>query len=89
MNADGSGRSSLVEHRQTGDNPDWSPDGKKIAFEAGNGYSDIFVMNADGTGQTNLTNNPAANDADDPYWSPDGKRIVFASGVDDYEIIRQ
>lgn len=38
---------------------------------------EIFVMNADGTGQTNLTNN-LANDSE-PWWSPDGSRLAFSS----------
>jgi TolB protein len=37
-------------------------------------------MNADGSGQTRLTNNPANEQR--PQWSPDGKRIVFASDRD-------
>ena len=32
-------------------------------------------MNADGTGQTNVTNNAAADSA--PAWSPDGTKIAF------------
>ena len=32
-------------------------------------------MNADGSGQRNLTRNPARDM--DPVWSPDGRRIVF------------
>ncbi len=49
--------------------PLWSPDGKKIAFSSDrDGNSEIYVMNADGTGQTNLTRNPAEDFA--PSWQP-------------------
>ena len=34
-------------------------------------------MNADGSGQTRLTNNPAADG--EPAWSPDGTKIAFTS----------
>jgi Tol biopolymer transport system component len=57
--------------------PAWSPDGTKIAFDScrgGNG--DIYVMNADGSQQTNLTNNPAGGGS--PAWSPDGNKISFS-----------
>jgi dipeptidyl aminopeptidase/acylaminoacyl peptidase len=40
----------------------------------------ICVMNADGSNQTNLTNNPAADYS--PVWSPDGSRIAFVSERD-------
>ena len=39
--------------------PAWSPDGAKIAFKSDrDGNWEIYVMNADGSGQTRLTNNP-------------------------------
>jgi Tol biopolymer transport system component len=41
---------------------------------------EIFVMNADGSEQTQITRNGKANFA--PFWHPDGKRIIFASNQD-------
>lgn len=55
--------------------PAWSPDSKKIAFASDrNGDFDIFVMNADGSGQIPLTSSPEIDAL--PVWSPDG-RIGF------------
>ncbi len=53
----------------------------QIAFVSRrDGNSEIYVMNADGSGQTNLTNNPASDTF--PAWSPDGSRIAFTSDRD-------
>src|SRR5204862_157480 len=58
----------------------------KIAFESTrDGNYEVYAMNADGTGQANLTNNPATDAP--PAVSADGQRIAFASARDgNYEV---
>ena len=49
----------------------------KIAFATDrDGNGQIYTMNADGSAQTNVTNNDAADDLA-PAWSPDGTKIAF------------
>jgi hypothetical protein len=51
----------------------------KIAFSSdASGNPEIYVMNPDGTGLTNLTNHPGPDS--DPAWSADGTTIAFRSG---------
>jgi Tol biopolymer transport system component len=60
--------------------------GGRIVFVSDrNGNDEIYVMNADGSNQTRLTNHPGYDIA--PVWSPDGSRIAFVSDRDgNYEI---
>ena len=53
--------------------------GKIVFSRLGTDY-EIFSMNADGSNQLNLTNNP--NYDTKPKWSPDGSKIVFVSNRD-------
>ncbi len=43
------------------------------------GNFEIYVMNADGSEPTNVSNNPASHDGKHS-WSPDGQHIAFVSG---------
>jgi len=79
MNTDGS---NVKQMTQTADRdeaePAWSPDGATIGCLCGpvDGYTgDICLVNADGSGENNLT--PDDPDIDDFIWSPDGSRIAF------------
>jgi Tol biopolymer transport system component len=58
--------------------PAWSPDGDRIAFHVVYGGaldSEIFVMNTDGSGLRQITDN--ADEDSNPAWSPTGRRIAF------------
>jgi hypothetical protein len=54
----------------------------KIAFVRADTQSDIWVMNPDGSGKTNITNTPNADEGS-PSWSPDGTQIAFSSNRDE------
>ena len=65
--------------------PSWSPNGKQLAFMSSRaGYISVFLMNADGSDQRNLTpKDPNDLDSDwisrAPSWSTSGARIYFMS----------
>ena len=88
MDADGGNLRNLTRHPARDIRPEWSPDGKQIAFisnRSGNeevlvGNDEIYVMDADGGNLRNLTQHPGFDSY--PDWSPDGKQILFLSDRD-------
>ncbi|HEY3238890.1 MAG TPA: DUF5050 domain-containing protein [Acidimicrobiia bacterium] len=71
MNPDGSGLVTITQGAPLNRTPAYSPDGRKIVFSSNRtGNDEVFVMNVDGSGQTNLTNNPGGDF--NPDWQPTG-----------------
>lgn len=65
MNTDGSAQTPLVR----GNSGTWSPGGKRIVFRqrvGGRGQFQLFMINADGTGERQLTNPPGLSGF--PNW---------------------
>ena len=74
VHADGTGLRKLTGSQGPNYGPTWSPDGRQIAFVSDRDdpvhhASDVFVMNADGSGQKNLTHTPNVSEHT-ASWAP-------------------
>ena len=68
----------LTPDTTSASDPAFSPDGSRIAFVSQrDGNAEIYVMNADGTGSTRVTNDPQPDGR--PSFTPDGQALVFHS----------
>src|SRR5215211_911219 len=89
MDADGTNQTNLTNTPDTNEGqPAWSPDGTKIAFtgpgdlneDGSGGLGDVYVMDADGTNRTNLTDTPDFLEYR-PSWAPSGAQLTFVREV--------
>jgi Tol biopolymer transport system component len=75
-------QAQLTEVRPDDGQSAWSPDGRRIAFKSRrNGNNELYVMNADGSDETRLTNSFRVSEGQ-PFWSPDGKRLLYRKTPD-------
>jgi Tol biopolymer transport system component len=94
VHADGTGSTNLTSSLVPELEPAWSPDGTRLAFtrrtvvnqDLGLYYDDVWLMNADGSGQRQLTHTQYSSTAHTygasaPAWSPDGSVILFQSDL--------
>jgi TolB protein len=84
INADGGKLRQLTPWSEnSGDNPDWSPDGQWILFHT---YVDeplqsqFFIIHPDGTGRRQITHFAEGTHVSSAGFSPDGTKVVFSKG---------
>jgi dipeptidyl aminopeptidase/acylaminoacyl peptidase len=71
----------VSDHEFSDSSPEWSPDGKRLAFEALVSAQDegVFVVPAKGGETMRLAERGISVESSSPKWSPDGRAIAFTS----------
>jgi dipeptidyl aminopeptidase/acylaminoacyl peptidase len=94
INVETKEKKRLTEGNFSVSSPNWSPDGKSIAFVMSPGgvqessyidisddrNTDIYLLSASGGSPRRLTQNPAADS--NPQWSPDGKMLAYVASAE-------
>lgn len=82
MNANGAGQTQLTFNTVQDVFGRWSPDGSRMLFRRelahGAGWAELFRMDKDGSGETNLTLTAVVYEGEGAY-SPDGTKIPLSS----------
>ena len=90
MNANGTGVVNLTRSSANENYPEWSPDGKKIAFQAGGRPEqegemrdhDLFIMDPNGSNVERLTSRKDGMGVWVQDWSSDSKWVLFSMTQD-------
>lgn len=91
MSQDGQEMERITDLEERAIQPDWSPDGSRIAFSSGQGeprgYNKLWVVDADGGDVRPLVYHPQFDSSrvqsgENPSWSPDGTKVAFDTCTD-------
>ena len=84
IGADGKGNRQLTTSAESETDPAWIEGGKRIAYLSG---GQLWAMNADGTGRTQLTKSATAIEGF--KFSPDGKKVILTKSIPYNDIIKK